>query len=628
MHVIILVLACLRFACHGRRVQSALDPLDLHESHEQRLGENQVPETLLFAMNPVIGYDRTEMAHISNRHESHVTVSITSGQTLVDDGGNVKFRPALASEQIVGNDFSRASQPHMIATTLKSVGQTEAAHTSPPVASTSVSFSHWRTMVLGILVALSGLVSARALQSSVKQNPGYGVSRAPAPVLSAGEAAPADEGTPLPSGKATMSASIVNLSKNIVGSGVLALASGVAAFSASPIGVVPALAALLVFGGLSAYTFSLIARVGTELGVSSYSDAWGKLFGERASIIPASTIIFKTLVGGLAYCIILGDSFASIASLAGLPVKMCSSNTWILAISAFVLLPLSLLRDLSSLAIGSLIGTAGTIYTALFMGLRLLDNSYAAGGRYYAAISESARPAFAAASASHPLLNPAFFVLISMLSSAFLAHYNAPKFYQELAQPEDGGSKNVAFTKVVAAAFAMAAMLSAAIMAGGYLTFGGASQGLILNSYATSDPLAFLARIGICSSVLFSYPLIFVGLRDGVLNLLKLDGSKNRVHVISTVLLLCFMNGISLVLKNLGLVVAVGGAVLGSSLVYIFPAMMFIKATCLKKKEFEAQGKKLPAMRMKEMYANYGLVGLGITLAVLGVKMSLKSFGS
>ena len=100
---------------------------------------------------------------------------------------------------------------------------------------------------------------------------------------------------------------------------------------------------------------------------------------------------------------------------------------------------------------------------------------------------------------------------------------------------------------------------------------------LRLHRYATADPLALLARLGICASIIFSYPLNFVGLRDGVLGLFKLDGSKNSVHTIATLMLLCGMNGIALVLKNLGLVVAVGGAALGTSLVYTFPAMMFIQ---------------------------------------------------
>ena len=53
-------------------------------------------------------------------------------------------------------------------------------------------------------------------------------------------------------------------------------------------------------------------------------------------------------------------------------------------------------------------------------------------------------------------------------------------------------------------------------MVGGFWTFGSAAQGLILNNYATGDPLALLARVGIGVSMVFSYPLVFTGLRDGV----------------------------------------------------------------------------------------------------------------
>ena len=317
--------------------------------------------------------------------------------------------------------------------------------------------------------------------------------------------------------------------------------------------------------------------------------------------------------------------------------------------------------------------------TALFVWFRKFDASYAVGGKFYELIAESSRPAFAAATAARPLVNPSIFVLISMLATAFLAHYNAPKYYKELATPADGTSKQKAFNIVCAGAFGLASLLCAAVMAGGYLTFGGASQGLILNSYATSDPLALLARLGICASIIFSYPLNFVGLREGVLNLFKLDGKKVRrppqgrrkaatplfvhrllvscaadscssdtcprllpaaccllpataapqssVHVATTLVLLCAMNGVALVLKNLGLVVAVGGAALGTSLVYTFPALMFIQATRLKRKELQAKGSDISASRLREMYLNMGLTALGLSLGGVGVFMSLKSVG-
>jgi len=426
----------------------------------------------------------------------------------------------------------------------------------------------------------------------------------------------------------SVSTSVVNLAKNIVGSGVLALAAGIASFSSAPTAIVPALALLLFLGSVSGYSFSLIARVGDEVGASTYRDTWAKVFGEKLAIIPALTTVFKTYVGGLSYAIIVGDSFKSIASLAGAPAVLQSSNAWIILLSAFVLLPLSLMRDLSSLAVGSIIGTAGTLFTALFMLLRLADGSYAAGGKFHELIAPSARPAFAAASASRPLLNPSIFVLVSMLATAFLAHYNAPKYYKELETPPNG-DKQASFNLVCVGAFGLAAVLCGTIMAAGYLTFGGASQGLILNSYATTDPLAFIARLGICASIIFSYPLNFVGLRDGVLNMLGMSdqASKSSVHIISSLILLCAMNGLALFLKNLGLVVSVGGAALGSSLVYIFPALMFIQATRQKEAALAAKGESLPAARRNEMYANYGLVGLGVSLAIVGVKMSLAAAG-
>ena len=152
---------------------------------------------------------------------------------------------------------------------------------------------------------------------------------------------------------------------------------------------------------------------------------------------------------------------------------------------------------------------------------------------------------------------------------AFLAHYNAPKFFKELAPPTDGSSKAQQFNLVSAGAFGLAALLCGSIMTWGFLTFGAASQGLILNNYATSDPLAFIARLGIGCSIIFSYPINFIGLREGVLGLLGATGESDTTHVVSTVLLLAVACGISMMTKNLGLVVALGGAVLGSALVYV-----------------------------------------------------------
>ena len=69
------------------------------------------------------------------------------------------------------------------------------------------------------------------------------------------------------------------------------------------------------------------------------------------------------------------------------------------------------------------------------------------------------------------------------------------------------------------------------------------------------------------------------------------------------------------------------GALLGSALVYIFPALMFIFATRQKAAQLATKGESLPAGRRAEMFANMGLVILGAFLAGVGMVMSLKSAG-
>ena len=172
------------------------------------------------------------------------------------------------------------------------------------------------------LTLLALLASASALRPVVSPlsvaRPKPLISRSPLPVL---VSAVATASTP-PAGDSVPTA-VVNLAKNIVGSGVLALAAGVAAFSGSQAALMPSLIMLLLLGGISGYTFSIIARVGDAVGTDTYRDTWSKVFGEKTAWIPDMTVVFMTAVAGLAYSIILGDSFSSMAALASAPAVLC-----------------------------------------------------------------------------------------------------------------------------------------------------------------------------------------------------------------------------------------------------------------------------------------------------------------
>ena len=77
-----------------------------------------------------------------------------------------------------------------------------------------------------------------------------------------------------------------------------------------------------------------------------------------------------------------------------------------------------------------------------------------------------------------------------------------------------------AFRRVVLAGFAISTVLFLIIAAFGFATFGDASEPIILNNYASKDPLAQFSRIGIFLAVLFEFPLLYRPFRLTALELL------------------------------------------------------------------------------------------------------------
>ena len=224
-------------------------------------------------------------------------------------------------------------------------------------------------------------------------------------------------------GDATVTQLIFNLVKGIVGAGVLSLPAGIAAFSNAPGGVVPAISLIAGIGGLSAYGFALIGRCCAYTNTKSYRDAWSATVSKSSSWLPASAVTFKTVCACLAYSMILGDTFVSLLSTVGVASTKIPVT---LGLTGAVLLPLCLMKNLSSLAPFSLVGSLGMMYTALAMTIRYLGKAYAASGTFGADNVAALRPNFGTVGASGAL-TPSAAIFVSMLSTAFMAHFNAPK---------------------------------------------------------------------------------------------------------------------------------------------------------------------------------------------------------
>ena len=186
------------------------------------------------------------------------------------------------------------------------------------------------------------------------------------------------------------------------------------------------------------------------------------------------------MAGNLTYSMVLADTFRELllsvldgggsiitqgrgGVLAATAIKYASRTNVLLVLTVLVLFPLCLINNLSSLAPFSLIGIIGMVYTGIVIGVRYFDGSYKLPhGKFLKDLSgvgigsNKSLPSFATAATSAAstissspfqfLFNPKSLILISILSTAYIAHFNAPKFYNELKEV-DTSSSNITPSK-------------------------------------------------------------------------------------------------------------------------------------------------------------------------------------
>ena len=364
---------------------------------------------------------------------------------------------------------------------------------------------------------------------------------------------------------------------------------------------------IAIAGMLSAYGFSIIGRVCAYTHAHSYRDAWEQTVGSKTSWIPAAACFLVTVCSVLAYSMILSDTIPSLAqSFLGIQLSRTQA---LLGITVPVLLPLCLMKSLKALAPFSLVGITGMIYTSCAMAFRYFDGSYSEGGKFFDGLT--VKPQFGSSSTTllETISNPSIFVLISMLSTAFMAHYNAPKFYWEL---ENNTLER--YQLVVNASFCVAMLMFMAVATFGFGTFGTACTGLVLNNYSTQDQLMSLSRIGVLISLVFSYPLAFVGVRNGILDLFQIKDRPNSILNSVTVGALTLITGLAYCLNDLRKLLAFNGATWGNAVIYLLPSYMFIQCTKSVKPELKSE---IPFVVLTAI--------LGIGMGIVGTVQAIGS---
>jgi amino acid permease len=296
--------------------------------------------------------------------------------------------------------------------------------------------------------------------------------------------------------------------------------------------LLPASALMLGLGLFSAYTFQLYGRLAHETQATTLGETWERTIGEKSSwVISAGTFSFCFGLA-LVYALVIGDFLSSLAMSFGssIPAVFAKRQFWILSVTLSTLYPLCNLKSLAALAPMSMIGTAGTLLTTIFMAVRcpsiVPSSPYSvtpgAVGAFASTLAPSLAPRFGS---FYKIISPAALIIMSMSTTAYLGHFNAPDLYHGFkSETEDSVSETnekaiKRYNKMTAFGFIGSTLMNIIIMALGFLTFGGNSAGVVLNNYATADKGAVMSRLLMTLSVIGGYPFMVGGCKSNFVQL-------------------------------------------------------------------------------------------------------------
>ena len=165
------------------------------------------------------------------------------------------------------------------------------------------------------------------------------------------------------------------------------------------------------------------------------------------------------------------------------------------------------------------------------------------------------------------------------------------------------------------------------------LTFGANSGGIVLNNYAAKDVGAIVSRVLVLASVIGAFPILFGACRSAAIDMFGRGCREKQRQKVSTALqehdfhrdeeearrllqarltkatkkkytaiLLSLLTATSMCVKDAGFVVAFNGAVMGSAIIYIFPALMFLRQQ--KRQRQEAQIAQTPFSDLVATYTS------------------------
>ncbi|XP_034724711.1 sodium-coupled neutral amino acid transporter 3 isoform X2 [Etheostoma cragini] len=394
-------------------------------------------------------------------------------------------------------------------------------------------------------------------------------------------------------GKTSFGMSVFNLGNAIMGSGILGLA-----YAMANTGILLFLFLLTAVAALSSYSVHLLLKSSGIVGIRAYEQLGYRAFGTPGKMAAGIAITLQNIGAMSSYLYIVKSELplviqAFLKADYNSDLWYLNGNYLVIMVSACVILPLALMKQLGYLGYTS--GFSLSCMVFFLSAVIYKKFQIPCPFEEYSTNSTAAHLSLNISSHGNEHTNdlvhkdddsqcfPGLFTVnsqtaytIPILAFAFVCHPEVLPIYTELRNPTQKKMQKVSNVSI----FVMYSMYFLAALFG-YLTFYDKVEPELLHTYNRIDPydtLILCVRVAVLTAVTLTVPIVLFPVRRAIQQMAFPTKSFNWLrHIAIAVVLLTIINMLVIFAPNILGIFGVIGATSAPCLIFIFPAVFYIR---------------------------------------------------
>ncbi|XP_046881836.1 sodium-coupled neutral amino acid transporter 3-like isoform X1 [Hypomesus transpacificus] len=393
-------------------------------------------------------------------------------------------------------------------------------------------------------------------------------------------------------GKTSFGMSVFNLGNAIMGSGILGLA-----YAMANTGILLFLFLLTAVAALSCYSIHLLLKSSGIVGIRAYEELGFRAFGTPGKMAAGIAITLQNIGAMSSYLYIVKSEFPLVLQTflkedATADLWYLNGNYLVVLVSISIILPLALMKQLGYLGYTSGFSLSCMVFflsAVIFKKFQIPCpfEEFAGNHTAHPHLNDSAHGLGYHNGLVHEVddahCGPRMFTInsqtaytIPILAFAFVCHPEVLPIYTELRNPTQKRMQHVSNISILVmyTMYFLAALF-------GYLTFYEKVEPELLHTYSRIDPydtLMLCVRLAVLTAVTLTVPIVLFPVRRAIQHMLFPNKTFNWLrHVAIAVILLSTINMLVIFAPNILGIFGIIGATSAPCLIFIFPAVFYIR---------------------------------------------------